>query len=319
VTAVAAPPGRLRFSALGTTAVLITDDPAALAPAGRAVRQVLSAIDRTCSRFRADSEISRLHTRAGRSTAVSPLLAEALDAAIRAAELTGGLVDPTVGAAIRALGYDRDFALIKGSDPEPAEPGIPAPGWWRLRREPGSRRVVLPRGISLDLGATAKALAADLAAAAAAEAAGCGVLVNLGGDLAVAGRAPDGGWRIAIGDDHATAERDPAVTVAVASGGLATSSTTRRRWRRGDRVVHHLVDPRTGDPVVPVWRTVSVAAASCVDANTASTAAIVLGAAAPDWLRERAMPARLVAADGRAVTVAGWPEPEPEPEPEPIR
>jgi len=97
----------------------------------------------------------------------------------------------------------------------------------------------------------------------------------------------------------------------VASGGLATSSTTRRRWRRGDRVVHHLVDPRTGDPAPAVWRTVSVAAASCVDANTASTAAIVLGAAAPAWLRERAMPARLVALDGRVETIAGWPEREP--------
>jgi thiamine biosynthesis lipoprotein len=137
--------------------------------------------------------------------------------------------------------------------------------------------------------------------------------VNLGGDLALAGRAPTGGWRIAIGDDHLAAERDPAVVVAVTSGGLATSSTTRRRWRRGDRIVHHLVDPRTGDAVAPFWRTASVAAASCVDANTASTAAIVLGAAAPGWLGERAMPARLVAVDGRVVTVAGWPEREPTP------
>ncbi len=303
--------GSLRFPALGTTAVVLTDNPGRLPAAARAVDEIVSAIDRTCSRFRADSEISLLHERAGRPTPVSPLLAEALDVALRAAELTNGLVDPTVGAAVRALGYDRDFALIRGGDPRPAAPSVPAPGWWRVRREPGSRRVVLPRGVVLDLGATAKALAADLAAAAAAEAAGCGVLVNLGGDLAVAGDAPVGGWRIAIGDDHSTAEQDPAVTVAIASGGLATSSTTRRRWRRGDRTVHHLVDPRTGDAAVPIWRTVSVAAASCVDANTASTAAIVLGAAAPGWLRERGMPARLVAVDGDVVTVAGWPAEEP--------
>jgi thiamine biosynthesis lipoprotein len=306
-------PGRLRFPALGTTAVLLTADPDGLAPAGRAVRRVLSAIDRTCSRFRADSEISRLHARAGRSTTVSPLLAEALDVAMRAAKLTDGLVDPTVGAAVRALGYDRDFARIKDGDPRPPGRAVAAPGWWRLRREPGSRRFILPRGIVLDLGATAKALAADLAAASAADAAGCGVVVNLGGDLAAAGHAPTGGWRIAIGDDHVTAERDPAAVVAIASGGLATSSTTRRRWRRGDRIVHHLVDPRTGDAVVPVWRTASVVAASCVDANTAATAAIVLGAAAPGWLTERAMPARLVAVDGPLVTVAGWPEEVPVP------
>ncbi|WP_030443504.1 FAD:protein FMN transferase [Actinoplanes subtropicus] len=311
MTTLAPAPGRLRFDALGTTAVLVVADPSGLAPAERAVRRILSEIDRTCSRFRADSEISRLHRRAGRPAAVSPLLAQALDVAIRAAELTDGLVDPTVGAAVRALGYDRDFALVRDGDPRPAGPGLPAPGWWRLRREPGSRRVLLPRGILLDLGSTAKALAADLAAAAAARDAGCGVLVSLGGDLAAAGHAPLGGWRVAIGDDHLAAERDPAVTVAILAGGLATSSTTRRRWRRADRIVHHLVDPRTGDAVVPVWRTASVAAASCVDANTASTAAIVLGAAAPAWLAERAMPARLVAVDGRVLTVAGWPDQEP--------
>jgi thiamine biosynthesis lipoprotein len=300
-------PGWLRFPALGTTAVLVTVDSKTLAPAGRAVRRTLAAIDRTCSRFRAESEVSRLHQRAGRVMTMSPLLAEAVDAAIRAAELTDGLVDPTVGAAVIALGYDRDFADVKNGDPTPVGPTAAAPGWWRLRREPRSRRIVLPRGVLLDLGATAKALAADLAARAAADAAGCGVLVNLGGDLAVAGDPPVGGWRIAIGDDHILAETDPATTVTVIAGGLATSSTTRRRWRRGDRIVHHLVDPRTGDAVVPVWRTVSASAATCVDANTASTAAIVLGAAAPAWLREREIPARLVGVDGRVVTLAGWP------------
>jgi thiamine biosynthesis lipoprotein len=312
---IAAPPapGWLRFPALGTTAVLVTEDAKGLVPAERAVRHTLAAVDRTCSRFRADSEISRLHERAGRVTTMSPLLAEAIDVAIRAAELTGGLVDPTVGAAVRALGYDRDFAEIKDGDDRSARSAVPAPGWWRVRREPRSRRVVLPRGVLLDLGATAKALAADLAARGAADAAGCGVLVNLGGDLAVAGDPPTGGWRIAIGDDHLLAEADPATTVTVTAGGIATSSTTRRRWRRGDRIVHHLVDPRTGDVAVPVWRTVSVAAATCVDANTASTAAIVLGAEAPGWLREREMPARLVAVDGRVVTVAGWPAEEQNP------
>lgn len=307
MSTVAPAPGHLRFPALGTTTVLVTEDRNGLAAAAKAVRRTLAAIDRTCSRFRADSEISRLHERAGRATRMSPLLADAVDVAIRAAELTGGLVDPTVGAAVRALGYDRDFAEVKDGDPAPAGPAIAAPGWWRLRREPRSRLVVLPRGVLLDLGATAKALAADLAAGAAADAANCGVLVNLGGDLASAGDPPAGGWRIAIGDDHVLAETDPATMVTVTAGGLATSSTTRRRWRRGDRIVHHLVDPRTGDVVVPVWRTVSAAAATCVDANTASTAAIVLGATAPAWLREREIPARLVGVDGRVVTVAGWP------------
>jgi thiamine biosynthesis lipoprotein len=299
--------GSLRFPALGTTAALVVVDRRGLPPAEREVRRTLAAIDRTCSRFRADSEISVLHEHAGKVSTMSSLLAEAVDVAIRAAEITGGLVDPTVGAAVIALGYDRDFADVQRGGPGSAGPPVAAPGWWRLRREPGSRRVLLPRGVLLDLGATAKALAADLAARAAAAAAGCGVLVGLGGDLAVAGDPPAGGWRIAIGDDHVPAETCPATKVAVTAGGLATSSTTRRWWRHGERIVHHLVDPRSGDAVVPVWRTASAAAATCVDANTASTAAIVLGAEALDWLREREIPARLVGVDGRAVTVAGWP------------
>ncbi len=155
----------------------------------------------------------------------------------------------------------------------------------------------------LDLGATAKALASDRAADAAARAAGCGVLVSLGGDVAVRGPAPGDGWPIGVADDHRA--RGPVPTVLVRGGGLATSSTTQRRWRRGGQVVHHILDPRTGLPPEPVWRTVSVAAASCVAANTFSTAAIVWGAEAPDRLR--GVPARLVGEDGDVVTTGGWP------------
>jgi thiamine biosynthesis lipoprotein len=303
----AAPVARISFPALGTTAVLVVADRAGLPAAERALRHTLAAVDETCSRFRSDSEISRLHRATGRATTVSPLLARALAVALRAAETTNGLVDPTVGAAVRGLGYDRDFAAVEPDDPAPLGRARPAPGWWRLRFDPVSRRVVIPRGVEIDLGATAKALAADLAAAEAATRAGCGVLVSLGGDLAVAGDPPDGAWRVAIGDDHVRADTRPEATVTVVSGGLATSSTTRRTWRRSGRIVHHIVDPRTGDAADLVWRTASVAAATCVDANTASTAAIVLGAEAPAWLARRRLPARLVTPAGEVVTVAGWP------------
>jgi len=97
--------------------------------------------------------------------------------------------------------------------------------------------------------------------------------------------------------------------VAIETGALATSSTTVRRWRRGDRILHHLVDPRTGGPVVSPWRTASVVAASCVDANTAATAAIVLGDSAIAWLDAAGLAARLVAEDGSITRVGGWPEP----------
>jgi thiamine biosynthesis lipoprotein len=128
--------------------------------------------------------------------------------------------------------------------------------------------------------------------------------VSLGGDVAVAGPVPAEGWPVGIADGHR--DRDVAATVALRGGGLATSSTTQRRWRRGGREVHHILDPRTGAPAPVIWRTVSVAAASCVEANTASTAAIVLGATAPAWLWRRRLPARLVRHDGAVVGTCGW-------------
>ncbi|TNC22541.1 FAD:protein FMN transferase [Amycolatopsis alkalitolerans] len=294
-----------RFPALGTTAEILVTEPSLLVVAERAVHAEIAAIDEAASRFRADSEISRL--RPGAACPVSPLLAEALAAALRAARLTDGLVDPTVGQAVRALGYDDDFAAVAPDAPDAARPAGPAPGWWCVRLDLERGQVVVPRGVRLDLGATAKALAADRAARRAAAATACGVLVGLGGDIATSGSAPAGGWPVVVGDDHARTDpgRDPVVTVV--SGGLATSSVTRRTWRRAGRTLHHIVDPRTGDVPPPVWRTVSVAAATCVDANTASTAAIVLGEQAPDWLTTRGLPARLVAMDGEVTTVAGWP------------
>jgi FAD:protein FMN transferase len=302
-----APAGQLEMTALGTSAVLMVTDPPRLAAAEDVLRAELAEIDRTCSRFRADSEITGLH-RAGTAVTVSPLLAQALDVALRAAELTDGLVDPTVGAAVHALGYDRDYAGPGTLDsPAPSEPARPAPGWWRLYWDPAEREVLLPRGVALDLGATAKALAADRAAARAAEMAGCGVMVDLGGDRATAGAVPEDGWPIAVADDHQEATANRGRVVAVHGGGMATSSTAARAWRRAGRPRHHIVDPRTGDNPPAVWRTVTVAAGSCVDANIASTAAVVLGADAPGWLTERGLPARLVAPDGRVVRTPGWP------------
>jgi thiamine biosynthesis lipoprotein len=95
--------------------------------------------------------------------------------------------------------------------------------------------------------------------------------------------------------------------VHLTGGGLATSSTTVRRWRRGNVDLHHIVDPRTGLPARTCWRTVTVGAGSCVDANAAATAAIVWGEPAPGWLAGRGLPARLVRACGSVVTVGGWP------------
>jgi thiamine biosynthesis lipoprotein len=161
--------------------------------------------------------------------------------------------------------------------------------------------------VELDLGATAKALAADRAARSAADKTGAGILVSLGGDIAVAGPAPLGGWPVRIADDHRASLDGPGPVVSLESGGLATSSVTVRRWRVGEDELHHILDPSTGRPAASCWRTVSVAAASCVDANTASTASVLLGEAAPAWLAGRRLPARLVAVSGEIVCIGGWP------------
>jgi FAD:protein FMN transferase len=307
-------PAQAVFPALGTTATVLVTDPSALPVAEEVLRTELRAVDLTCSRFRPDSELTRVNLGAGTPTTVSEHFAEALQAALRAARITGGAVDPTVGSAVIALGYDRTFASVRPDDARPVPVGRPAPGWRSIRWNPRTRRLCLPPHTRLDLGATAKALAADRAVHQAAAATGRGVLVGLGGDLAVAGPAPEGGWRIALADDHAQFVTEPGPAVAVTCGALATSGIRVRTWRRGGRALHHIVDPVSGEPAAPVWRTVTVAAATCVDANTASTAAVVLGERAVHWLRSTGLPARLVGLDGAVVRLGGWPPDSPAPD-----
>ena len=299
------------WTALGCLIHLAVTDPAALDSARAMLAADLDDLDAACSRFRPDSELARLDQAAGQPIRISPLLAEAIAVALRAAELTGGDVDPTVGEAIAAAGYDRDFTLIPPDGPALSLMIRAVPGWRQVRLDRPSRMVTVPPGVRLDLGATAKAWAADRSAGRICAALKCGVLVGLGGDISVAGPAPeDGGWRIRVQDVTGRPDEDPggpAVTVAIVSGGLATSSTTARRWRRGGSVLHHILDPRTGLPPAPVWRTVSVAAATCADANAASTAAIIRGDSAPGWLAAQRLPSRLVTDTGHVETVAGWP------------
>jgi thiamine biosynthesis lipoprotein len=285
------------------------------------VRRILRAADETYSRFRSDSELQRLTARPSSTSPVSPLLARAVEAALRAAWLTGGAVDPTVGRAMRVIGYDRDFAQLR-EDGGPLELRIEsAPGWHRVRLDTVARMLRIPRGVELDLGSTGKALAADLAAEAAIEAARetlaergddftqVGVLVNLGGDIAMAGTPPIGGWKVALADDARQDPRTVSEHVTLESGAIATSSTTVRRWTRAGVERHHIIDPATGLPTTGPWRTVSVIAGTCVDANAAATGAIVRGEGAPRWLADHGLPARLVSDADEIVRVAGWPDP----------
>jgi FAD:protein FMN transferase len=315
------------WEALGTSVVLRLTDPRALGHARAAVERELDAIDRACSRFRSDSELTHIvNAGRGRAVRVSSLLAEALELALRAAELTNGDVDPTVGSALVLAGYDRDWRLLDPPDDGPRserprserrllhEPD-PAPriaartvgGWRNVMFDRDARTVRVPVGFTIDLGATAKAWAADRAAQTAASAGGCGALVSLGGDIATSGPAPARGWAVHVTDDHRSDHRAPGQTVLIRSGGLATSSTTVRRWSREGQTMHHIIDPATGAPVRGAWRTVSVAAGTCADANIATTSAIVRANTAPIWMARLGVPARLVSQIGRVCTIGEWP------------
>jgi FAD:protein FMN transferase len=291
-----------RFPALGGIAAVAVTEPAALNEALACVQRGIAEIDAACSPFRDDSELSTVNAAAGRTLQVSPLFVDAIGAALRAAELTAGDVDPTVGEALVALGFS-------GGDPargaRPLVSVVAVPGYEAVELDRAHSTVRVARGVRLDLGATAKAFAADRAATQAAAETGCGVLVSLSGDVALAGQPPAGGWRIRVTDDHRAGPGAPGQWVALRSGGLATSSTTVRRG--ASESVHHVIDPATGLPAQVHFRTASVAAGSCLDANIASTATIVRGARALDWLREQRLPSRLVLASGTVVHVAGWP------------
>ena len=310
-----ADPAFAAWRALGMLVQLVVTNPERLDVARQLLSEDLTELDLACSRFRPDSEVVVLANAARQAKApvtmtVSPLLAEAVAISLRAASLTDGDVDPTVGGVLSSLGYDRDFGQVA-----PSGPALPVgvrviPGWRSIGLDPATGRLTIPAGVQLDLGATVKGWAADRSAGRIAARLGCGVLVSLGGDTSVAGEPPEGGWRIRVQDLTAMPDeppRGPSTVVAIRDGGLATSSTAARRWQRGGDVLHHILDPRTGLPAAPVWRTVSVAAATCADANTAATAAVIRGRQAPAWLASLGLPARLVEPDGTVTYVAGWP------------
>jgi FAD:protein FMN transferase len=283
----------------GTSARLVLTEPGLLPAARVLVDKELSAVEHACSRFLPDSEIRRAE--AGVVVRISPLLRELVATALLAAERTAGAVDPTVGGCLDRLGYDRDLRLVLARDRIVTAEIVPAPGWRSVQLD--GDRLTVPSGVRLDLGATAKAWAADRCAHLVADRLHCGVLVALGGDIATAGGGPLHGWQVLVQD----MPEDPAEVVSLPSGGaVATSSTRSRRWTADGATHHHVVDPRVGQPVPGHWRSITVAADTCVDANTMSTAALVRGAMAVDWLRARGAPARLLDQDGR-VTRLYWP------------
>jgi FAD:protein FMN transferase len=324
-------------------ASVVVNSPESLEAAVELTRGIIAEIDKACSRFRPDSELAELTAELPAGARVTSTLAELVRGALEAARLTDGDVDPTLGNDLKRLGYDRDIADLDqavsdvASSADVAAPYIDSPqnlvvpgrayvpnvadslvfdgvtvsrsvprtpGWTRLRLE-GSTLTV-PSDLALDLGATAKAIAADRAANEAAALLGCAVLVSIGGDIATAGPDPSAVWEVVVED----LPGDPRQQVALSGGSaIATSSTQKRRWLSGGQPQHHILDPRFGLPAEPVWRTVSVAAETCLRANALSTASVVRGHRAIAWLNELGANARLVDRAGRVTTTGAWPTP----------
>jgi len=294
--------------AIGTAATVAVTDAGVAEDALGLLAEDLMALDSACSRFRADSELREVElTSNGTHISISPLLFEVLEVACMIAAQTAGTVDPTTGSALDELGYDRDFDEITDTWVSPDFKPQPAPGWWRIRLDPQGRSVAIPEGVRIDVGATAKAFAADRASARISRTLGCGVMVNLGGDVALAGAPPRDGWAIGIGTHCSTTFDQVDLVLSLFAGGIATSGTTARTWVHGGRRMHHIVDPWTGEPADPIWSFVSTLAPTCVEANGWSTAAVVWGNDAVGNLAGRGIPARLVRAGGHVVEIGGWP------------
>ncbi len=305
-TASRTPVRALSWQALGTYVHLVTGDPEDLVGAGAVAAEVLDHVDRACSRFRDDSDLTRVNAHPGEWVAVDPLLVSATTVALQAADMTDGLVDPCLGRPLVALGYDVTMSAVRERDPAtfrvPSVVTHRRTAWREVRVDPaGALRI--PADCALDLGATAKAWAADLVAAAVVDTLGGRVLVSLGGDVRIDG-APGDPWPVRVTE---TPHDVTGETVTLSGGGLATSSTRARRWRTGDVEQHHLLDPRTGRPVSGTWRTATATGPTSVAANVATTAALVLGEDAVGWLAEQRVTARLVSADGSVTVVGDWP------------
>jgi len=271
-----------RFAAMGCTIEVggATDAEA------RRIERLFAQRDRRFSRFLENSELNRVNDAAARVVSVSREFARMAELALRSAAATDGLVDPTLGDAIQAAGYDRDFERLEPR-PEPVAPG--EPGRWHAVRLSGLL-LSRPPGLLLDLNGVVKGQTVDDA---------LGLIdgegfVSAGGDYAGKGQhavgLPSGG------------------AVQVTHGGLATSGVTKRRWLRAGDWQHHLIDPRTGRPAAGPWLEVTVSAATCVQADVAAKAAFLLGTEGPAWLQGRGLAGRFVRTGGDPVLNDAWRE-----------
>jgi thiamine biosynthesis lipoprotein len=287
-------------------AVDVTTEDSGLMIAAAAVRAVMDDVSRAVNRFRADSDLSRINAGAGRFVRVSPLTIDLIDVACEVARWTNGCVDPMVGADLVAAGYDADIDVVRARTAVlPCRPSRVRSTWEAIRIDRTLNRVGIPAGTMVDLGASAKAWAAQEAAARAASLTGAPVLVGIGGDLAMC-REPADGWRVDVAELRGAAVE----ALIVSEGAMATSSTIGRRFRGPDGTErHHLIDPRTGAAARSRWRTASVWAPSTVTANALSTWALIDADAAVAAVQSQGLAARFVSHDGVVSYAGTWAPP----------
>ncbi len=251
------------------------------------------------SRFRDDSEVTVVNRSAGSWVDVSWDFVEVLTASLDAARDTDGLVTPLLGRHVDAAGYRswRDEVPVVATDPGPA------PDWQSVEIRPvgSSAQLRIPGGSALDLGAVAKAWLADRMSRLVFDICSADVIADMGGDLSIRTAAEP--WQVAVDPGpHGDVQH-----LLVGTSGLATSGTSRRTWRTADgQQAHHIIDPRTGRPAEVVWSGASVLAGDARGANTAATAAVILGHEAPGWITTQNLDARLTGPDAD-IRVGRWP------------
>ena len=297
------------FPGFGTTVGVWTTEPRLLPGLQAWLRAWVETVEAAASRFRPDSDISRANRSTGTPVRVSRDLLAAVEAACRMAASTDGLYDPTVGAAVISAGYDRSFERLAADGAGPSFAHLPGGAWWLVEIDHYASTVTVPEGFQLDLGGSAKGWAVDMATRAMTEKflpahPGAGICVSAGGDLAVAGVPPPGGWPVVIQERLDGAGSAPAQEVRLVAGAMATSGATFRQWQQGGVTAHHIIDPRTGNPGRSTWTLVTTFADTCLVADTMATAAWLLDEAAPGQLAGWGVGARLLDQRG-AQTLVG--------------
>lgn len=280
---------RHSFRAMGTDVTIL--GPGASAPGFGAVALTVEVVfareEDRFSRFRGDSELTRVNAAAGWWVSVSPGFEALTRLALEQAAAMDGLFDPTVLDAVIAAGYDRDFDEVLAGARGALHPPKPCGRWRDVEVRAGAIR--LPQGVGLDFGGIAKGHTADLAASAAVAEGLPWALVSAGGDLRIAGDAPP----IEIGIEDPGDAGSNAAHVSLTSGALATSSVTKRAWGEG---LHHVIDPRTGGPSQGDALQATVWAPTCAEAEVLATWALLTGPRATE-----ALPCAIATNDGDLV------------------